>query len=119
MCVYSIENIHVMRDSLIKLESVLRMPTPLSIDELYMQVAGSGWLRHMSLVLKGVAMCAKYVHTGNSLLIHCSDGNVQLHTRAQHTRMQQLIIVIIVINARHVCVCVDVHVDVVVGWDRT
>ncbi|PNY27234.1 Phosphoinositide 3-phosphatase [Tolypocladium capitatum] len=71
----SIENIHVMRQSLNKVVEALKdadiSPLPPNRELLYQ----SGWLRHIHNVLDGSAIIARRVGIKHShVLIHCSDG---------------------------------------------
>ncbi|PHH62539.1 hypothetical protein CDD81_6925 [Ophiocordyceps australis] len=71
----SIENIHVMRNSLNKVTEALKdadvSPLPPN-QELLNQ---SGWLRHIQNVLDGSAIIARQIGIKHSnVLIHCSDG---------------------------------------------
>jgi myotubularin-related protein 6/7/8 len=71
----NIDNIHVMRASLQKVIDALKESdvTPLSPNrELLLK---SGWLKHISNMLDGVALIARQVGLQHShVLIHCSDG---------------------------------------------
>lgn len=74
-CFLSIENIHVVRNSLHKVVDVLKdsdlSPLPPSRDALQQ----SGWLRHIHSILDGASMIARRVGIRHShVLIHCSDG---------------------------------------------
>lgn len=78
-----IDNIHVMRESLRKVQAALRLPDekptfdpsipPSPIDEL--QLHRSQWLKHLSALLEGTRQIVQHVHVYSShVLIHCSDG---------------------------------------------
>lgn len=78
-----IDNIHVMRDSLRKIQAALRLadekPTfdepqwPGTIDEV--QLHRSQWLKHLTALLDGARQIVQHVHVYSShVLIHCSDG---------------------------------------------
>lgn len=76
----NIDNIHVMRDSLTKLTTIL--------NDLDRNGAGAGsnmsvgaalsktqWLHHLSLILQSVDRITKSIHLNNTnVVIHCSDG---------------------------------------------
>ena len=71
----SIENIHVMRNSLNKVVDVLKDSdiTPLAPNQDMLHQ--SGWLKHIQDVLDGSAIIARQVGINHShVLIHCSDG---------------------------------------------
>ncbi|KAG7812368.1 hypothetical protein KL921_001600 [Ogataea angusta] len=71
----NIENIHVMRESLNKIKEVLKnsdVSTQLYNPELLIK---SGWLDHISNLLKATDLLVKSVHlNGMHLMLHCSDG---------------------------------------------
>jgi myotubularin-related protein 6/7/8 len=88
-----VDNIHVMRDSLQKVTTVLRASEPpwtfglnrgdvdgalpekeaLPLD--YLGLKRSSWLKHISALLEGTAIITRNIHVNNShVLIHCSDG---------------------------------------------
>ena len=78
-----IDNIHVMRESLRKVQAALRAAderpafidsaTPTPIDEL--QLHRSQWLKHLTALLEGTKQVVQHVHVYSShVLIHCSDG---------------------------------------------
>lgn len=71
----SIENIHVMRNSLNRVVDALKdadiSPLPPNRELLHQ----SGWLRHIHDVLDGSAIIARQIGINHShVLIHCSDG---------------------------------------------
>lgn len=81
----NIDNIHVMRDSLNKLNSVLgdldRFPISSSgsmenyFPLLQQSLTKTQWLHRLSLILQSVDRIAKSIHLNNTnVLIHCSDG---------------------------------------------
>lgn len=70
-----IENIHVMRESISKVVEALRdgdaSPFPPNRELL----AKSNWLRHLSVIIDGVAEVIQTVHVKHShAVLHCSDG---------------------------------------------
>ncbi|KAI9817734.1 MAG: hypothetical protein M1826_001490 [Phylliscum demangeonii] len=70
-----IDNIHVMRDSVNKVNEALKdsdiTPLPPNRDLL----AKTGWLKHISGLLDGASLIARQVGLQHShVLIHCSDG---------------------------------------------
>jgi len=78
-----IDNIHVMRESLRKVQVALRSAdekpafdesvSPMPIDEL--QLHRSQWLKHLTALLDGTRQVVQHVHVYSShVLIHCSDG---------------------------------------------
>jgi len=84
-----IDNIHAMRESLLKVVEALREADAVlaSINnDLSGQFSNlafldrgalrrSGWLRHISAIIEGTALIVKNVHVNSShVLIHCSDG---------------------------------------------
>lgn len=81
----NIDNIHVMRDSLNKLNVVLgdldRFPIASSgsienfFPLLQQSLTKTQWLHRLSLILQSVDRIAKSIHLNNTnILIHCSDG---------------------------------------------
>ncbi|KAI9350057.1 Myotubularin-like phosphatase domain-containing protein, partial [Zopfochytrium polystomum] len=70
-----IENIHVVRDSYLKL---LECTTIQSVDTGPVTRAAldkSGWLKHVKTLLDGAHMIVQHVHVyNNHVLVHCSDG---------------------------------------------
>ena len=84
-----IDNIHAMRDSLLKVVEALREADAVlaSINnDLSGQFSNlavldrgalrrSGWLRHISAIIEGTVLIVKNIHVNSShVLIHCSDG---------------------------------------------
>ncbi|KAF2400155.1 phosphatases II [Trichodelitschia bisporula] len=82
-----IDNIHVMRKSLLEVVDALKdsdlTPLPPSRE----QLAKSGWIRHIANMLDGAALIARTIGIQHShVLIHCSDGwdrTAQLSALAQ------------------------------------
>lgn len=81
----NIDNIHVMRDSLNKLNSILgdldRFPISSSgsmenyFPLLQQSLTKTQWLHRLSLILQSVDRISKSIHLNNTnVLIHCSDG---------------------------------------------
>ncbi|XP_048453511.1 myotubularin-related protein 6 isoform X2 [Rhincodon typus] len=69
-----IENIHVMRASLQKVNEVCGTKE-LSLNDFLIGLESSGWLRHIKAVLDAATSLAKAVgREGASVLVHCSDG---------------------------------------------
>ncbi|XP_067842139.1 myotubularin-related protein 6 isoform X2 [Heptranchias perlo] len=69
-----IENIHVMRASLQKVNEVCGTKA-LALNDFLCGLESSGWLRHIKAVLDAAALLAKAVgQEGASVLVHCSDG---------------------------------------------
>lgn len=78
-----IDNIHVMRDSLTKIQTALRLQDERPtfdvrektdvLDELGLQ--RSQWLKHLGAVLQGTRQIVQNIHVHSShVLVHCSDG---------------------------------------------
>ncbi|CAG0880613.1 unnamed protein product [Cyprideis torosa] len=68
-----IENIHVMRSSLIKLMDACDLKSP-SVGSFLSALESSGWLKHIKAVLDTGTFVASLLSTGVSVLVHCSDG---------------------------------------------
>ncbi|CRK30587.1 hypothetical protein BN1708_005225, partial [Verticillium longisporum] len=71
----SIENIHIMRNSLNKVVEAIKdadiSPLPPNRELL----ANSGWLKHTRAVLQGASLITRQIGIFHShVLIHCSDG---------------------------------------------
>lgn len=72
-----IENIHVMRQSLVKLHEACRASRAGEVDYggWVGQVASSGWLGHVHKVLSASLRVARFVAVDRqSVVLHCSDG---------------------------------------------
>ncbi|RHY23259.1 hypothetical protein DYB32_009259, partial [Aphanomyces invadans] len=70
----NMENIHAIRNSF---QSLTAAFDPLDTDQnssFFQKIDSSGWLKHVRLVLKASWELAEYVHSGVSVLTHCSDG---------------------------------------------
>ncbi|XP_054914641.1 myotubularin isoform X1 [Poeciliopsis prolifica] len=67
-----IQNIHVMRESLKKLKDIVYP----NVEESHWlsSLESTHWLEHIKLVLSGAIQVADKVSSGNSVLVHCSDG---------------------------------------------
>ncbi|XP_069747539.1 myotubularin-related protein 6 isoform X2 [Narcine bancroftii] len=69
-----IENIHVMRASLQKVNEVCGTKS-LTSNDFLSGLESSGWLRHIKAILDAATLLAKAVgYDGGSVLVHCSDG---------------------------------------------
>jgi myotubularin-related protein 6/7/8 len=69
-----IENIHVMRDSLKKIETALQKAENTGMMDRHL-LRRSNWLKHISAILDGALIIVRNVHINSShVLIHCSDG---------------------------------------------
>lgn len=67
----SIENIHTMRESFIKLGKTLTNNT----DKFFHEINDSKWLNHLSSIIKGsTEIVNTLIDEECSVLIHCSDG---------------------------------------------
>ncbi|KAI1729151.1 myotubularin-like phosphatase domain-containing protein [Ditylenchus destructor] len=69
---FDIENIHVMRNSLIRLLDACQKP--LSVTDFLKSVDASGWLKHLKSLLECGKFIAESLWRGISCVIHCSDG---------------------------------------------
>lgn len=73
----NIENIHVMRDSLNKVKSLLRHSDVNGCNYRISEelLNKSGWLDHIIRLLKATELLVKhFIYEGVNLVIHCSDG---------------------------------------------
>lgn len=78
----SLENIHVMRDSINRVKEFLNNSdvdnSALDIEENYdgyEKLVKSGWIGHVSRILRSTEMLVKWIHLqGVHIVIHCSDG---------------------------------------------
>lgn len=69
-----IENIHVMRDSLKKVETALQKAESTGVLDRHL-LKRSNWLKHISVLLDGTLLIVRNIHINSShVLIHCSDG---------------------------------------------
>eukprot|EP01065_Artemidia_motanka_P042560 TRINITY_DN5737_c0_g1_i1.p1 TRINITY_DN5737_c0_g1~~TRINITY_DN5737_c0_g1_i1.p1 ORF type:complete len:912 (+),score=208.18 TRINITY_DN5737_c0_g1_i1:62-2797(+) len=66
----NIDNIHDMRKAL----NAVRSNMGFSVDYAKEAAALTGWLAHVGTVLRGAARVAATVESGESVLVHCSDG---------------------------------------------
>eukprot|EP00606_Chrysophyceae_sp_TOSAG23-5_P000451 GSChrysophyteH2.ASY1.ANO1.764.1 assembled CDS len=72
---YNIGNIHVMRDSLKSITSLLMAPSPAGGDVSFGKAfEDTGWLTHVRLVIKASYDSATFLHRGEPVLVHCSHG---------------------------------------------
>ncbi|KAK7531642.1 protein phosphatase [Phyllosticta citribraziliensis] len=70
-----IANIHVMRNSLNKVVDALKHTDMADLPPSRDQLAKSGWLEHISLILDGARIIVRAIAIEHShVLIHCSDG---------------------------------------------
>ena len=71
-----IDNIHKMRESMERLVRVAEELSCPDIDaaERAKMVAGTKWLYHVGMVLRGTATCVERLRQGAAVLVHCSDG---------------------------------------------
>ncbi|KAF0045624.1 hypothetical protein F2P81_002153 [Scophthalmus maximus] len=67
-----IQNIHVMRESLKKLKDIVYP----NVEESHWlsSLESTHWLEHVKLVMSGAIQVADKVSSGNSVVVHCSDG---------------------------------------------
>ncbi|XP_066908104.1 myotubularin-related protein 6 isoform X3 [Halyomorpha halys] len=68
-----IENIHVMRSSLVKLIETCELKTP-TMSSFLSGLESSGWLKHIKAILDTSFFIAQAVEQGISVVVHCSDG---------------------------------------------
>ncbi|KAF3491658.1 protein phosphatase [Arthroderma uncinatum] len=70
-----IDNIHVMRESLNKVNEALKDSDISPLPPNREQLLKSGWLKYIAVILDGAALIARQVGLQHShVLIHCSDG---------------------------------------------
>jgi hypothetical protein len=68
----NIGNIHVMRNSLSELKSLLESQP---YDNSFLaRMEASGWLLHISLILQGSVKVVEHIQQRHSCVLHCSDG---------------------------------------------
>jgi phosphatidylinositol-3-phosphatase len=68
----NIGNIHVMRNSLSDLKSLLESQP---YDNSFLaRMEASGWLLHISLILQGSVKIVEHIQQRHSCVLHCSDG---------------------------------------------
>lgn len=85
-----IENIHTMRESLVKLRKLCRaLSVNDSTSTWYSRLQSTGWLDHVQLCFKTAAKVARTVNSGLSVIIHCSHG---WDRTAQLTALAQLML---------------------------
>ena len=71
----SVDNIHVMRDSLARLVEVIQYSDTAGQRLDLAAVQRTGWLGHIRALLKGTQKIVRMVHEeGANVLVHCSDG---------------------------------------------
>nr|CAD7266644.1 unnamed protein product [Timema shepardi] len=68
-----IENIHVMRTSLVKLIETCELKSP-SMSNFLSGLESSGWLKHVKSVIETSWFIACALEDGISVVVHCSDG---------------------------------------------
>ena len=72
---YNIGNIHVMRDSLKSLISLVLAPSPPAGDIHFSRlVEDTQWLVHLRLIIKAAWDTASFLRRGMPVLVHCSHG---------------------------------------------
>jgi len=70
-----IDNIHVMRDSLNKVIEAIKDSDITPLPPNREQLAKSGWLRHIGLLLDGTSAIVRQIAVEHAhVLVHCSDG---------------------------------------------
>ncbi|KAL1916294.1 uncharacterized protein VTP21DRAFT_5911 [Calcarisporiella thermophila] len=71
----NIDNIHVMRDSLARMEEAMQGSEMIGGLVNRFALSKSNWLKHISSILEGVLVIVRNIHIHNSnVLVHCSDG---------------------------------------------
>jgi hypothetical protein len=71
----NIGNIHVMRDSLNKLQELCEPTSSVAgCDNWWSAVEATGWLKHLGLVMLAANDAVFAVENGNCTVVHCSDG---------------------------------------------
>ena len=71
---YNIGNIHVMRDSIRSISSLIASDNPSSDTSFGKSMEDTGWLTHIRLVLKASHDSAVFLARGDPVLVHCSHG---------------------------------------------
>lgn len=71
-----VENIHVMRESLLKVKSSALNPSE-GIHWLQ-NLDASRWMEYIGLLLASSVQIAKLIIYGSSVVVHCSDGKQTL-----------------------------------------
>jgi myotubularin-related protein 1/2 len=74
----NIHNIHVMRESLARLQQLMRSAlhaVPGWTSKYYSELEATGWMEHLRLILEGTAKIVNIIENKKcSVFIHCSDG---------------------------------------------
>lgn len=70
----NIPNIHVMRESLNKLNECIASPVFQDQEKWMSAVEVTGWLSKVCLILNAGVKIARIISQGNCVVIHCSDG---------------------------------------------
>ncbi|XP_050307744.1 myotubularin-related protein 6 [Anthonomus grandis grandis] len=68
-----VENIHVMRNSLLKVVETCEQKNP-TMSSFLSGLESSGWVRHIKSVLDTSLFIAEALEEGISVVVHCSDG---------------------------------------------
>ncbi|XP_060532058.1 myotubularin-related protein 6 [Cylas formicarius] len=68
-----VENIHVMRNSLLKVIENGEQKNP-TMNSFLNGIESSGWLRHIKSILDASQFIAEALEEGISVIVHCSDG---------------------------------------------
>lgn len=68
-----VENIHVMRHSLLKVVETCEQKSP-TMSSFLSGLESSGWLRHIKSILDTSLFIAEALEEGISVIVHCSDG---------------------------------------------
>lgn len=80
-----IQNIHAVRRSL----RAVRDARDGDATQFHAAVAASGWLSHLSSIVRGALRAAHFVNEGQPVLVHCSDG---WDRTSQITALSQLLL---------------------------
>ncbi|XP_066146115.1 myotubularin-related protein 8 isoform X2 [Euwallacea fornicatus] len=68
-----VENIHVMRNSLLKVVETCEQKNP-TMNSFLSGLESSGWVRHIKSILDTSLFIAEALEEGISVVVHCSDG---------------------------------------------
>lgn len=66
-----VANIHVMRDSYVALRTICSTPNN---SNFLQAMHDSKWLHHISSIIRASSRIANHLHSGDPVLLHCSDG---------------------------------------------
>jgi hypothetical protein len=89
ICFCEIDNIHCVRNAFIKLNTILTNPKFLDNKNYFSQLEQTTWFNFIYQIIKTSVEIASSLKSGNSILIHCSDG---WDRSPQLTAMSQILI---------------------------